>query len=228
MCGQRLNYNYVRPGGVSADVPDEMLKRIDAFVDYFLPKIDEIDDLLSMNGIFIYRTKDVGILPPDLAIANGCTGPVLRGSGIKRDLRRDEPYAGYDKFQFDVIVGSGEQGTLGDCWDRYMVRVREMRESCKIVKQVLARIPSGDFIEKKNVKAVKVPKGEVYVAVENSRGELGFYLVSDGKKGPYRCKCRSPAFCNLSVLPKISQGCMVADMVVILGSIDIVLGEVDR
>lgn len=228
ICGQRLNYNYVRPGGVSDDVKDETLKEIDEFIDYFMPKIDEIDNLLSHNGIFIYRTKDIGVLPLDLGIANGCTGPVIRGSGLARDLRKDEPYGGYENYEFEVITGRGEMGTLGDCWDRYMVRVREMRESCKIIKQCLARMPAGDFINKKCIKAPKVGKGEAYTKVENARGELGYYIVSDGKKGPYRCRVRSPAFCNLSVLPLISKGCMVADMVAILGSIDIVLGEVDR
>ncbi|MDP7033070.1 MAG: NADH-quinone oxidoreductase subunit D [Planctomycetota bacterium] len=228
VCGQRLNYNYIRPGGVSGDLTDEMLKKIDDFIDYFLPKIDEIDNLLSMNGIFIYRTAGVGILPLDLALDYGCTGPVLRGSGLARDLRKDEPYGLYEQFDFDVITGKGEKGQLGDCWDRYMIRVREMRESCKIIKQALAKIPEGKFIEPKLLKNVKVKKGESYLKVENPRGELGYYIVSDGKKGPYRCSVRAPSFCNIAVLPEISRGCMVADMVVIIGSIDIVMGEVDR
>lgn len=228
ICGQRLNYNYVRPGGVSADVTDETLKEIDRFVAYFVPKVDELDLLLTRNGIFIYRTANVGILPADAAIANGCTGPVLRGSGVKRDLRKDEPYSGYEKFQFEIPVGTGEVGTAGDSWDRYMVRIREMRQSCKIIQQVLAGIPAGEVMEKKHVKAVKVPKGECYMKVENARGELGYYIVSEGKKGPYRCKVRAPAFCNLSVLPAISRGCMVADLIVMLGSLDVVMGEVDR
>jgi NADH-quinone oxidoreductase subunit D len=231
LCGQRLNYSYVRVGGVAADITDEILKDIADFCDYFEPApIDEYDALLSYNGIFISRTARVGSLSAAEAIDHGVTGPNLRGSGVRRDLRKDEPYGIYDRFAFEVPIGTGEKGEVGDCWDRYMVRIREMRESTKIIRQALAKIPSGDHIDKKAFKSVKPPKGEVYHKVEGSRGELGFHLVSDGTAKPYRLKVRGPSFCNLSVLDTLTGAgtCMVADMVAIIGSLDIVMGEVDR
>jgi NADH-quinone oxidoreductase subunit D len=149
---------------------------------------------------------------------------------LKRDLRKDEPSSIYDRFEFDVPVGTGEMGTLGDCWDRYMVRIREMTESVKIIRQALDALPPGEFCEKKAFRGVKPPKGEVYHKVEGARGEVGFYLVSDGTNKPYRVKARGPSFSNISVLDALtSRGdCMVADMVAIIGSLDIVMGEVDR
>lgn len=231
ICGQRLNYSYVRIGGVTFDITDEILEDIESFLDYFDPDIlDEYNRLLSYNGIFISRTANVGILPAELAISHGVTGPSLRGSGVRRDLRKDEPYSIYDRFDFDVPVGSGEAGTLGDCWDRYMVRIREMHESAKIIRQALRDIPSGPFCDKKAFRMVKPPKGEVYHKIEGARGEVGFYLVSDGTTNAYRCKARGPSFCNISALDAIaSRGdCMVADLVAIIGSFDIVMGEVDR
>ena len=229
ICGQRLNYNYIRPGGVAYDVDDKMLDLIRDFCSYFKPKVAEYNDLLSTNEIFIRRTADIGVLDPDLAISYGCTGPVLRGSGVPRDLRKDRPYGIYDRFDFDVIVGSGEVGTVGDCFDRYMCRVREMEQSIRIVEQALEAFPEGGDYKSPKIKAkIKPPKGEAYTRIENSRGELGFYVVSDGKDVAYRVKCRAPSFHNISVLPEISRGAMVADMVAIIGSMDIVLGEVDR
>jgi NADH-quinone oxidoreductase subunit D len=231
LCGQRLNYSYIRVGGVSFDITDELLEEIQRFCDDFEPtNIDEFDRLLSYNGIFISRTANVGILPLDLAISHGVTGPSLRGSGLKRDLRKDAPSGAYGKFEFEVPTGTGEMGTVGDCWDRYMVRVREMRESTKIVRQALRDMPSGDFCDKKAYRAVKPPKGEVYHRYEGARGEVGFYIVSDGTTKPYRVKARGPSFSNISVLDALtSRGdCMVADMVAIIGSFDIVMGEVDR
>jgi NADH-quinone oxidoreductase subunit D len=231
LCGQRLNYSYIRVGGVTFDITDEILQDTLDFVDYFEPEIiDEYDNLLSYNGIFISRTAKVGALPLDMAISYGVTGPPLRGSGLARDLRRDEPYGIYDRFEFDVPVGTGEMGEVGDCWDRYMVRIREMRESCKIIRQAVRDIPSGPFCDKKAYRAVKPPKGEVYHKVEGARGEVGFYIVSDGTVKPYRVKARGPSFCNISVLDALtSKGdCMIADMVAIIGSLDIVMGEVDR
>lgn len=231
LCGQRLNYSYIRVGGVTFDITDEILQDTLDFVDYFEPEIiDEYDNLLSYNGIFISRTAKVGVLPLDMAISYGVTGPPLRGSGLARDLRRDEPYGIYDRFEFDVPVGTGKMGEVGDCWDRYMVRIREMRESCKIIRQAVRDIPSGPFCDKKAYRAVKPPKGEVYHKVEGARGEVGFYIVSDGTVKPYRVKARGPSFCNISVLDALtSKGdCMIADMVAIIGSLDIVMGEVDR
>ncbi len=231
LCGQRLNYTYVRIGGVAFDITDEILKDIEDFCDYFEPDIiDEFNRLLSYNGIFIQRTANVGIIPRELALAYGLTGPNLRGSGVARDLRKDEPYAIYDRFDFEVPVGTGEQGTAGDCWDRYMVRIREMTQSIRIVRQALRGIPGGPYIDKKASVKVKPPRGEVYHKVEGARGEVGFHVVSDGSEIPYRVKTRGPSFCNISVLDALTRDSdvMLADMVAIIGSLDIVMGEVDR
>jgi NADH-quinone oxidoreductase subunit D len=231
MCGQRLNYNYPRIGGVAFDMTDDMVDDVEWFVNYFGPRLDEVNDLFTYNGIFIERTANVGVLPADLAIGYGCTGPVLRGSGVKRDLRKDQPYGLYNEFDFEVPIGKGTKGTVGDCWDRYFVRAQECVESLKIVKQALPKLreTKGQPVMAEAVKrTIKVPKGEAYAKIENPRGELGFYVVSDGSPKPFRVKARAPSFHNISVLPAISKGCMVADMVAIIGSIDIVMGEVDR
>jgi len=232
LCGQRLNYSYIRVGGVTYDITDEILADIAAFCEYFDPVcIDEYDNLLSYNGIFVARTANVGVIPADLAIQYGVTGPSLRGAGLARDLRKDEPYSIYDRFEFDVPVGTGEMGTLGDCWDRYMVRIREMRESVRIIRQALDGIPAdGPFCDKKAFRAVKPKPSEAYHKVEGARGEVAFYIVSDGKDKPYRCRARGASFNNISVLDTLtSRGdCMLADLVAIIGSLDIVLGEVDR
>ncbi|MHC4393408.1 MAG: NADH-quinone oxidoreductase subunit D, partial [Planctomycetota bacterium] len=231
ICGQRLNYNYIRVGGVAFDVTDNMIDDIDWFVnDYFEPKWQDVQDLFTKNRIFIERTANVGPLSAETAIQYGCTGPVLRGSGVKRDIRKDRPYAGYENFEFDVPVGEGLMGTVGDCWDRYYVRVLEVMESLKIIKQALPRLRAaeGPNLHKKVARSVKVPKGECYMAVENPRGELGYYIVSEGKLKPYRVKARAPSFHNISVLPELSVGVMVADICAIIGSLDIVMGEVDR
>ena len=228
-CGARLLYNYIWVGGVSHDLPPNFLQYAREFLDYFEPQVDEYDQLLSENKIFIERTGDVGVLPADVAINYGCTGPMLRGSGVKWDLRRDEPYSIYDRFDFDVIIGDGRKGTLGDCWDRYYVRVQEVRESVKILRQALAQYPkNGGDVHAAVPKKIRPPKGEIYFRAENPRGELGFYIISDGSPKPYRVKMRSPCFCNLSALNEIGAGWMISDIIAILGSIDIVLGEVDR
>ena len=173
------------------------------------------------------RTADIGVLPADVAINYACSGPMLRGSGVNFDLRRDDPYGIYDRFEWNVEVGKGEMGTLGDCWDRYIVRVREMEQSIKIIEQALAAIPEGD-VQSAVPKRIRPDAGELYIRTESPRGELGFYIISDGTATPYRVKARAPAFVNLSVMPEISRGCMIADLVAIVGSVDIVLGEVDR
>jgi NADH-quinone oxidoreductase subunit D len=230
-CGARLTYNYYRVGGLNQDLTDEIVDRIWKFLEYFEPKLKEYDDLLSFNKIFIERTASVGILPPDVAISYGASGPMLRGSGVKFDIRRDDPYSIYDRFDFDIPVGEGSKGVLGDCWDRYIVRMREMAESCKIIRQALEMLPKaeGGFMVEKPPKMIRPPKGaEAYTRVETPRGELGFYIISDGTANPYRCKARSPCFTNLSIVPAISQGVMLADLVAIVGSVDIVLGCVDR
>jgi NADH-quinone oxidoreductase subunit D len=226
-CGARLLYNYFWIGGVSHDLPSGFIDKAKAFCKYFCPKIKEYNDLLTFNEIFIKRTANVGILPADVAIAYGCSGPMLRGSGVNWDLRRDDPYSIYHRFQWDVQVGKGEVGTVGDCWDRYMVRIREMEQSANIIEQALEQIPSGD-VSSTIPKRIRPNPGDVYVRTEAARGEIGFYVISDGSATPYRIKARSPSFVNLSVLPEICRGYMIADVVAIAGSTDIVLGEVDR
>lgn len=226
-CGARLLYNYIWIGGLSHDIPHNFVDKTKEFVKYFKPNITELNNLLSYNKIFIERTANIGILPPDVAINAGASGPTLRGSGVKFDLRKDDPYSIYHKFDFDVIVGKGEMGTLGDCWDRYIVRVYEMEESLKIIEQAIDQIPEGD-VQAKVPKNVRPHKGEIYARTETPRGELGYYIISDGTTNPYRIKVRPPAFCNLSLVPLISKGFMIADLVAIVGSVDIVLGEIDR
>lgn len=226
-CGARLLYNYFWIGGLSHDIPPEFVDKVREFVKQFKKTIVEVNNLLSYNEIFIKRTANVGILPADVAINYATSGPVLRGSGVNWDLRRDDPYSIYDRFEWEVQVGKGEMGTVGDCWDRYMVRCREMEQSLKIIEQAVEQIPPGD-VQSAIPKRIRPNPGEIYVRTEAPRGELGFYIVSDGTNSPYRVKGRSSCFVNLSVLPEITKGYMIADLIAILGSIDIVLGEIDR
>jgi len=227
ICGARLLYNYMWIGGLSHDAPDGWTQKVLDFCDYFEPKVNDYNNLLSYNKIFIERCANVGVIPPEVGISYGVSGPSLRGSGVNFDLRKDEPYSLYDRFDFNTVVGKGEKGTVGDTWDRYWVRVDEMLESVKIIRQAVKDLPDGD-VKEKVPKMVKVPKGEIYVRTETPRGELGYFIVSESGKIPYRVKVRSPAFCNLSVLQAIVPGVMVADLVAILGSLDIVLGEIDK
>jgi NADH-quinone oxidoreductase subunit D len=231
--GQRMLYNYVRPGGVAHDIDEAWLGDVLAFCDHFERMWAEYNTLLTTNHIFINRTANIGVIPRDMALAYGLTGPVLRGSGVAWDLRRDVPYLWpYGELEFDVPVGEGTHGTLGDCWDRYWVRMREMMESIRIIRQACRRVPTGEFMEKSMIRMYKTPlkpgPGEAYMRCENPRGELGFYIVSGGDASPIRCRARGPSFCNLSVLDALLPGCMIADGVAIIGSLDIVLGEVDR
>lgn len=229
-CGARLLYNYMWIGGLSHDLPQGAEEAITEFLNYFEPKIKEYNDLLSYNRIFIKRTANVGILPADMAVSYAVSGPNLRGSGVRWDLRRDEPYSVYDRFEFDIPVGRGEQGTTGDCWDRYMVRIHEMEQSVGIIRQALAGLPDGD-VSAAIPRRIRPPKsGDVYVRTETPKGELGYYIVAnaEGSDVPWRVKIKSPCFVALSVLRDISRGAMVADMVAIVGSLDIVLGEIDR
>ena len=227
-CGARLLYNYIWIGGVSHDLPPDFVRYATEFLDYFEPKITEYNRLLTYNKIFIERSADIGVLPPDVAVNYGASGPVLRGSGIQWDLRRDDPYSIYDRFEFDIPIGTGEMGTVGDSWDRYYVRVREMEESIKILRQALAQLPKEGDVHAALPKKVRPPEGAIYFRGENPRGELGFYIISDGSPKPYRLKMRSPAFVNLSLFSEIATGWMLADIISILGSLDIVLGEIDR
>ncbi len=231
LCGARLTYSYFTIGGLTHDVPEGWLDKLTEFLDYFDTKLPEYKALVSDNRIFIKRTANVGVLSRDLAIKYACTGPMIRGSGLPYDLRRDKPYSIYSEFDFDVCVGSGEMGTLGDCWDRYIVRMREMEESVKIIRQAIAAMPdveSGGKHRAKIKKNFKPAAGEVYVETENPRGVLGFFIESQGAVKPYRVKARSGAFCNLSVLPEICENVLLADLPAIVGSIDVVMGQVDR
>jgi NADH-quinone oxidoreductase subunit D len=236
-CGARLLYNYIWIGGLSHDIPPGFIEKTYDFLnDFYLRKdgkdaITEFRELLTANRIFIERNADVGILTKEDAINLGVTGPALRATGFPWDLRRTEPYSIYDRFDWEVAVGKGEYGTIGDNMDRYLVRMKEMEESAKIIKQALDQLPS---VKKLDVRSavpnrIRPPKGkEIYFRAENPRGELGFYIRSDGSPKPARLKMRSPAFCNLSALPAMAEGWMLADLVMILGSLDIVLGEIDR
>jgi len=227
LCGARLLYNYIWPGGLSHDLPPHFVDRTIEFIDYFLPKIDELNNLLTTNKIFIERSADVGVIPASVGINYGVSGPCLRASGVDWDLRKNEPYSVYEKFDFNVPIGQGEYGTVGDCWDRYYVRVQEMKESAKIIRQACAQLPDGDVFASLP-KKIRPEKGEVFGRYESARGDVGFYIISNGKNIPLRVKMRSPAFCNLSILSEISEGWMISDIIAILGSLDIVLGEIDR
>jgi NADH-quinone oxidoreductase subunit D len=220
--GQRLTYNYMRPGGVSQDIPDEFLPALDKFMGQMPGFIDEYDQLLAENEILLARTKGVGILPRGLAINISASGPVLRASGVRWDIRKVDPYSIYQHFEFDVPTG-----TAGDCYDRYWVRVQEMRQSLHIIKQAMERIPSGE-VRAKVPHLIRPPLGEAYAHIEAPRGELGFYLVSDNSIAPYRCHVRAPSLINLTALRDMIIGWKVADAVIIFGSIDICMAEVDR
>ncbi|MFQ5675985.1 MAG: NADH-quinone oxidoreductase subunit D [bacterium] len=231
LSGARMLYNYIWVGGLAREVPEGWDAKVKEFLDYFEPKMVEFNKLLTKNHIFIERTANVGVLPADMAISYGCTGPVLRGSGVKWDIRKDEPYSYYDKFEFDVPIGKGQFGPTGSVLDRYLVRIEEMNESVKISRQALEGLQK---YKKQDVKAA-IPRrirpadgAEVYVRSETPRGELGYLIRSDGSDVASRVKARSPCFSNISVIDDISRGGMVADLVVIIGSLDIVLGCIDR
>ncbi|HSY52904.1 MAG TPA: NADH dehydrogenase (quinone) subunit D [Opitutaceae bacterium] len=248
LTGARFTTSYTRIGGVARDVPEGWVGRVAAFCDQFLPILEEILKLLTRNKIFLDRTEGIGVISKEDAIAYGLTGPNLRGSGVPLDLRKDKPYSGYEQYEFDVPVGS-----RGDCYDRYLVRGEEMRQSVRILKQAIAKFPGGEWYAKEARKIFAPPKdkiltsmeeliqnfmlvtegpqmpaGEVYFEAENPKGALGFYVVSKGGGVPWRLKIRAPSFCNLSILPKVCVGAMISDVVSILGSLDFVMGECDR
>lgn len=221
-CGTRLTMNYNVPGGVMQDLHPNFQKRVHTFLQNFQKHLPEYDELLTGNIIFQNRTKGVGYLSPEDAISYGCTGPTARASGVSCDIRKRYPYDGYENIQFDEILE-----TAGDCYARYMVRLREMTESVKIIEQVIDNIPEGDFQAKtKNV--IKLPKGELYSRVETARGELGVYVVSDGSMKPYRVKFRSPNFSNLSALKQMAVGGKIGDLVAIMATLDLVIPDIDR
>jgi NADH-quinone oxidoreductase subunit D len=226
-CGARLLYNYMWVGGLSHDVQPNFAEKVKSFCKYFRPSITELNDLLSYNKIFIERTANVGVLPGDVALNYAVSGPTLRGSGVKWDLRKNDPYSVYGKLDFDIPVGKGLKGTVGDCWDRYMVRIHEMEQSVNIIEQAIDKLPAGD-VHSAIPKRIRPEAGDVYIRTETPKGELGYYVVSDGTASPFRVKVKGPCFVNLSALPAMCRGAMIADIVAILGSVDIVLGEVDR
>jgi NADH-quinone oxidoreductase subunit D len=248
LTGARFTTSYTRIGGLQRDVPEGWVQKVDAFCDQFLPILDEVLSLLARNKIFLDRTVDIGVISRADAITYGLTGPNLRGSGVAMDLRKDRPYSGYEQYEFDVPVGA-----KGDCYDRFLCRGEEMKQSIRIIRQVVKNFPGGDwyapdarkiFAPPKDriltsmeelinnfmivTEGPQMPAGEVYFEAENPKGVLGFYIVSKGGGVPYRLKIRSPSFCNLSILPKLCVGNMVSDVVSILGSLDFVMGECDR
>jgi NADH-quinone oxidoreductase subunit D len=227
LCGNRLTYNYGRIGGVSAALPEGYLKKVVDFLDYFEPKIDMYNELISYNKIFVNRLANVAVIPAKEAVAYGLTGPSLRGSGLAFDLRKEEPYSVYPRLDFDVCVGTGEKGELGDAFDRYMVRINEMRQSCRIVRQVVEMMPEGPVMAKVP-RVFKPAAGEVYMRTECPRGETGFYLVSDGSANAYRVKIRTGSFVTMNIFEKVTKGLMIADIVAVIGSFDIILPEIDR
>ena len=247
LTGARFTTSYTRVGGQIRDLPDGFVGAVKTFLDLLEPVIDEIDKLLSRNRIFIDRTQDIGVISKADAIGYGLTGPNLRGSGVEHDLRKAHPYLDYDKYEFDVPVG-----TKGDCYDRYLVRMEEMRQSVRILRQVFATLPEGPInvadakglLPKKekvlmkmeelihhfiiSTQGIDAPAGEVYFAAENPKGELGFYINSTGGGVPHRLKIRAPSFLNLSIISKLIPGHMLSDIPAVLGSLDFVMGECDR
>ena len=233
-CGARLTYSYVTVGGVTQDLPEDWVDRCTEFLDYFDPKVLEYNQLLTYNQIFVKRTANVGVIRAEDAIAWGLTGPCLRGSGVRWDLRKSPGYDIYDRFEFDVPIGVAGGGdgippevVVGDCSSRYFVRICEMQQSVRIIRQALRDMPEGET-KAKMPRTLKLPADEVYHEIENPRGQLGFYVAGDGSAIPARVKARGPSFCNLSILKHVARNCLLGDIPAIIGSIDIVMGEVDR
>jgi NADH-quinone oxidoreductase subunit D len=247
LTGARFTTSYTRVGGQIRDLPEGFVAQLRKFLDEVEPVVDEVDKLLSKNAIFIGRTQDVGFISKEDAIAYGMTGPNLRASGVEFDMRKAHPYLGYEKYEFDIPIGA-----KGDCYDRYLVRMEELRQSVRILRQVLDTLPGGPvnvadakgLLPRKegvmmkmeelihhfiiSTQGIDAPAGEVYFGAENPKGELGFYICSKGGGVPYRMKIRSPSFVNLCILPKLLKGCMLSDVPSILGSLDFVMGECDR
>ncbi len=247
--GARMTPSFFRVGGLAMDFHNDFIGKTRDFIKIFPDKINEYEALLTKNKIWLERTKNLGIISAESAINFALTGPSLRGSGVKYDIRKVNPYSGYEDFDFEVPVGDN-----GDTYDRYVIRIEEMRQSLKIISQALENIPEGEYLShdeyplyvkptkkrslttmegmifnfKYGMEGIKPPKGETYVSIENPRGELGFYLISDGSGFPYRMRVRPPSFCNISALNEMVKGHMIADLIAIMGSVDILLGEVDR
>ena len=244
-CGARLTYSYITPGGATADLPSGWLQKCEAFLEQFEPVIQEYHTLLTSNSIFIKRTADIGVMSAEMAVDYGCTGPVLRGSGVDYDLRRDgeDIYTEmYDGYAFEVVVQKDghyprdhdyppvpREAVLGDCWHRFYVRMLEVVQAIDIIRQAMDRYSTATGDWGVPIKLTqKLPKGEAYLETESPRGQMGFYIVSDGNAIPWRVRARSSSFCNLSVISNLSRGCLIADIPAIVGSLDIVIGEIDR
>jgi NADH-quinone oxidoreductase subunit D len=244
-CGARLTYSYLTVGGATHDLPSGWLAKCEKFLDELLPIIDEYHALLTTNAIFVRRCAGIGIMPAEMAISYGCTGPVLRGSGVDHDLRRDgeDRYTEmYDGYAFEVIVEKDghyprdqkypkvpDSAVLGDCWHRFYVRMLEVMQSIDLVRQAIDRYSTAGGSHNVPLKLnEKLPKGEAYLETEAPRGQMGFYIVSDGSPIPWRARARSSCFCNLSVTHELCRGCLIADVPAIVGSLDIVMGEIDR
>ncbi|WP_018085613.1 NADH-quinone oxidoreductase subunit D [Desulfurispora thermophila] len=221
ICGSRMTFSYFRIGGVAEDLPEEFYPKIKEFIAKFPACCDEYDGLITGNEIFQARTKFVGVIPPEVAINYSLSGPVLRASGVNFDLRKNRPYSVYDRFDFEVPLGKN-----GDCFDRFRLRILEMRQSIRIIEQALEQMPEGEIMARVP-KVIKPPVGDAYAEIESSKGIYGAYVVSDGSTKPYRVHFRRPSFINLGYLGKLCEGWKIADVIAILGSIDIVLGEVD-
>jgi NADH-quinone oxidoreductase subunit D len=228
LCGARLTYNYMRLGGVSRDLPEGFVKKTRDFLEYLEPKMEQFNDLITYQHIFINRLANVAVITEEQAIGFGLSGPNLRGSGVDFDIRKNEPYSIYPELDFMVPVGTGEVGTVGDCYDRYMVRIREIRESAKIVSQCLDELPEGELRGEVPRKIKPADGTEVYVRSEAPRGEMGYYIISDGSEKPYRLRIRAGSFSAMSIITEVSRGLMIADLVALIGSLDIIAPEVDR
>ena len=227
LCGARLTFNYMRIGGVAWDLPPGWREKALAYVDRFEPLIDEYNDLISYNKIYTERLANVAVVTPQDAVDFNLVGPNLRGSGIKFDIRRHEPYSVYPDLDFEIPVGKGEVGTLGDCFDRYIVRMLEMKECCRIIRQCCKQMPTGPVIAKV-ARNYKPPAGDAYVRIESARGDMGWYVVSDGTSFPYRCKIRTGSFSAISIIQKLSRNLMIADLIAVIASLDLVAPEIDR
>ena len=221
-CGARLTMNYMVPGGVMHDLHPDFQKRVKSFIQLYKKKIHEYDELVTGNIIFQNRMKNVGVLTAEDAVSYGCTGPTARGSGVSCDIRKIYPYEIYNKLEFDEVLETG-----CDSFARYLIRIREMHQSIRIIEQLIDNIPDGDF-QVKTKAVLKLPKGEFYTRVETARGELGVYIVSEGGTTPYRIKFRSPGFSNLSVLDHIARGSKIGDLVAMMGTLDLVIPDIDR
>jgi len=221
-CGARLTMNYMVPGGVMYDLHPEFVSRVKSFITQFKDKVTELEDLVTNNVIFRNRTEGIGILSKEDAISFGCTGPVARASGVGGDIRKKFPYSGYEQVDFEQCLHDA-----GDSFARYIVRIREMYQSIRIIEQLIDQIPEGDF-QAKTKAVIKLPKGEFYSRVETARGELGVYIISEGGTTPYRIKYRSPGFSNLSALDHMARGSKIGDLMATMGTLDLVIPDIDR